>query len=90
MAWLNDQMFFSILKKEERFTISELENGTHVVRLDIRGKDLNRFRDSLAKKNIQLHEPAENGFFLKINPTINRIEPEALAELFLDSLKVAD
>jgi hypothetical protein len=34
--------------------------------------------------------PAENGFFFKINPTINRIEPEALAELFLDSLKVAD
>ncbi|MEP6616425.1 MAG: beta-eliminating lyase-related protein [Ginsengibacter sp.] len=89
MAWLNAQKFFSILKKEDRFTISELENGTHVVRLDIKGKDINRFRDSLAKKNIQLHEPVENGFFLKINPTINRIQPEALAELFLYSLKVA-
>ncbi len=49
-AWLNAQKFFSILKKEERFTISELENGTHVVRLDIKGKNINRFRDSLAKK----------------------------------------
>ncbi|MDQ3141860.1 MAG: threonine aldolase family protein [Bacteroidota bacterium] len=89
-AWLNAQKFFSILKKEERFIISEFENGTHVVRLDIKGKDPNRFRDSLVKKNIKLHEPVEKGFFLKINPTINRIQPEALAELFLDSLKVSD
>ncbi len=89
-AWLNAQKNFSILKKEERFTISELENGTHVVRLDIKGKDMNRFKDSLAKKNIQLHAPVENGFFLKVNPTISRIRPEALAELFLDSLKDSD
>lgn len=89
-AWLNAQKFFSILKKDERFTISELENGTHVVRLEIKGKNLTHFKDSLGKKNIQLHEAVENGFFLKINPTINRIQPEALAELFLDSLKVPD
>lgn len=89
-AWSNAQMFFSILKKEERFIISELENGSHVVRLDIKGKNLNRFRESLAKKNIQLHEPVANGFFLKINPTINRFQPEALAQLFFDSLKVTD
>ncbi len=60
------------------------------MRLDIKGKDINRFRDSLDKKNIHLHEPVENGFFLKINPTINRIQPEALAQLFLDSLKSED
>ena len=89
-GWLNAQKFFSILKKEERFTFSELENGTHIVRLDIKGKDINSFRGSLGKKNIQLHEPVGNGFFLKINPTINRIQPEALAELFLDSLNVSD
>lgn len=89
-AWLNAQKFFSILKKEERFIISEFENGTHVVRLDIKGKDINRFRNSLAKKNIMLHEPIENGFYLKINPTINRFQPENLAELFLNSLKELD
>lgn len=86
-AWVNAQKFFSILKKEERFIISELENGTHVVRLDIKGKDPARFMDSLGKKNIQLHAPVENGFFLKINPTINRIQPDALAELFMASLR---
>ena len=89
-AWLNAQQFFSLLKKEERFTISELENGTHVVRLDIKGKGINGFRDSLAKKNIQIYEPVDNGFYLKVNPSINRIQPEALAQLFLDSLKASD
>ena len=89
-AWQNAQKFFLILKKEERITISELEHGTHIVRLTISGKNINRFRDSLSKKNIHLPQPVENGFFLKINPTINRIQPEALAELVLDSLKAAD
>ena len=89
-AWSNAQQFFSLLKKEERFTLSELENGTHVVRLDIKGKDINRFKDSLAKKNIQLQTPVGKGFFLKINPTINRIQPGTLAELFMDSLKDSD
>lgn len=86
-AWLNAQKFFSILKNEEQFTISELENGTHVVRLDIKGKNLTHFKDSLSKKNIQLSTSVANGFFLKINPTINRIQPETLAGLFIDSLK---
>jgi threonine aldolase len=89
-AWLNAQKFFTILKKEEKFIISELENGTHVIRLDIVGKDINRFRNSLAKKNIMLHEPIENGFYLKINPTINRFQPENLADLFMNSLKEID
>lgn len=89
-AWLNAQKFFSMLKKEERFTISELENGTHVVRLDIKGKNITHFKDSLSKKNIQLQTPVENGFFLKINPTINRIQPETLAELFMESLNESD
>lgn len=89
-AWLNARKFFTILEKEERFTISELENGTHIVRLDVKGKDLIRFKDSLSKKNIQIHAPVDNGFFLKINPTINRIQPETLAGLFIDSLKESD
>ncbi|MBK7434407.1 MAG: hypothetical protein IPI66_11215 [Chitinophagaceae bacterium] len=86
-AWAHAQQFFTLLRKEERFMITELENGTHVVRLDIKGKDLNRFREALAKKNVRVHEPVENGIYLKINPTINRIRPEDLARLFIDALK---
>jgi threonine aldolase len=86
-AWINARKFFSLLEKEERFTISELEHGTHVVRLDIKGIELTRFKDSLAKRNIEIHAPVDNGFYLKINPTLNRIQPETLAGLFLESLK---
>lgn len=86
-AWLNARKFFSLLEKDERFTITELENGTHVVRLDVKGKDPNRLKDSLAKRNIGIHAPVDNGFYLKINPTINRIQPETLAGIFMDLLK---
>lgn len=86
-AWLNAQKFFSLLRKEERFTVSELENGTHVVKLDVKGKNLVQFRDTLHNQNVQLNAPVENGFFLKINPTLNRIQPEKLAEIFLEALK---
>ncbi len=86
-AWLNAQRFFSLLRKEERFTVSELENGTHVVKLDVKKKNLVQFKDSLSNQNVQLNAPVENGFFLKINPTINRIQPENLAEIFLEALR---
>ena len=51
------------------------------------GKDLLEFKDSLGKNNIILHAPVDNGFYLKINPTINRIKPETLADFFMNSLK---
>ncbi|HEX5152480.1 MAG TPA: hypothetical protein VFW07_13615 [Parafilimonas sp.] len=45
------------------------------------------FRDAPVKENTRLNEPVENGFFLKINPTINRLYPEALARIFSGALK---
>ncbi len=85
-AWLNAQQFFSILQKDERFVITELDNGTHIVRLDLQTKNIQRFREALSAKQVQLQQPVNNGFFLKVNPTINRMEPAALARLFLDAL----
>ncbi len=88
-AWLNAQSFFAILRKEERFTITELEHGTHIVRLDIKGKNLKSFKDLLSKNNIHLPVPVENGFYLKINPTMNRSQPAGLAEMFINAIKLA-
>lgn len=86
-AWSNAQKLFSLLRKDDRFTVSEFESGTHIVRLDLKASNLKAFQESMTKRNIYLYEPAGSGFFLKINPTINRIQPEALAGLFLESLK---
>lgn len=85
-AWFNAQQLFTRLRKEERLAISEWETGTHIVRFDIKGYDPIRFREAMKKRNIYLNEPSGNGFLLKVNPTLNRIQPEVLAGLFLESL----
>lgn len=85
-AWGNSRQFFNALTKEERFTITEFKNGTHIVNLDVDHINLNGFRDLLSKKNIILRSPDPTGFKMKINPTINRINPAQLAEGFIDSL----
>jgi threonine aldolase len=89
-AWQNAQILFSLLNKEERFSISEFEGGSHIVRLDIKGKNLVRFKDSLREKNIQVNIPDDKGLLLKINPTINRSNPKFLAESFIESIKGLD
>ncbi len=89
-AWMHSQECFSILNKNERFRFSELENGSHVVRLEIKGADLNRFRLSLAENNIHIAKPEDSGFYLKINPSINRLPSGDIAQLFLDALRAAN
>jgi threonine aldolase len=83
---VNTKIFFNELTKDERFTISEFKNGTHIVKLHVNHKNLLGFKDLLSKKNIHLRFPEEKGFKLKINPSINRYDPKHLAESFIDSL----
>jgi hypothetical protein len=82
----SDTFFFDLLK-EDRFKAVKFENGSHIIRLNIKNKNLQKFKESLGKKNIQLPNPDENGFLLKINPSFNRDTPENLASSFLESLK---
>ena len=85
----NAEMFFTLIQKEENFKISKYENGSHIVGLNIKNIYLKRFSESLGKKNIQLPAPDENGFLLKINPSLNRDTPQNLARYFVESLKDA-
>ena len=77
---------FLLLKKEERFDITQYENGSHVVKLIVRNTDHKIFVAALAKKNILIPEPGPTGFNLKINPSINFVTAEYLAKQFVDSL----
>ncbi len=86
-AWQNAEKFFSLLLKEENFQITKYENGSHIVLLNIKNANNKRFTDSLSKKNIQLPASDENGFLLKINPSLNRETPQNLAQYFIESLK---
>ena len=85
-AWAKAETFFSMLKKEERFEITQYENGSHVVKLTVRNTDLKKFAAALAKKNILIPEPGPTAFNLKINPSINLATAEYLAKQFVDSL----
>jgi len=88
-AWIKASQFFNTLKKEERFTISYFENGSHIVRLNVSHSNLPRFKENLLKKNIELAEPVAQGFLLRINPTLNRQAPEYLASCFTEALKAS-
>jgi threonine aldolase len=90
-AWLNAEIFFSGIQKNERFKIIKFENGSHIIKLNINKTNVIRFKDALSKKNIQLPDPNdENGFLLKINPSINRGKPEDLIKYFIEALKTSD
>lgn len=87
IALQNAEKFFSLIQKRENFNIIKYENGSHIVRLNIKNANLKRFSESLTKENIHLNAPDENGFLLKINPSMNRETPQNLADYFIESLK---
>lgn len=86
-AWSRAEKLFAAIQKDERFRVTRLENGSHVVRLDVKHPNPVRFKEAMAKNNIQLPNPDGNGFYLKINPSLNRETPENVAAAFLAAMK---
>jgi len=86
-AWAKSTQFIEILKKYERFKPVFFDKGSHIIQLNITHTNLNRFRENLLKKHVELGEPNSQGFLLRINPTLNRQSPEYLASSFLEALK---
>jgi threonine aldolase len=85
-SWNNAQIFFQEVTRDERFELEEFENGTHMVRLNIKHPNINGFKDNLKEKNIFLARADDKGVRIKINPTINRRDPKELAEIFIKCL----
>lgn len=81
------EKFISLIQKEENFNIIKFENGSHIIRLNIKNTNLKKFSETLGKNNIHLNTPNGNGFLLKINPSLNRESPQNLADYFIESLK---
>jgi threonine aldolase len=86
-AWQKAEQFFSLILPEKRFELVRFENGSHVVRLNVEVDNLARYAESLGKRGVQLPAPNENGFLLKINPSLNRETPQNLAGYFIESLR---
>lgn len=85
-AWTNAEAMFSILEKQEGFEVVRFENGSHIVGLKVKTKNMPGFRDALRKQKIYLSQADGSGFLLKINPSINRINPNELANRFIEAL----
>jgi threonine aldolase len=85
-SWNNAKIFFQEVTNDERFSLEEYENGTHMVRINIKHHNLNGFVRKLGEHQIYLSSPDENGVRLKVNPTINRQDPKQLASIFIKCL----
>ncbi len=70
------------------FDFEAVPRGTNVMHMSLRRGDPQRFRERLARSGIRLPRwnEARRAFPVKINESLNRREPEALAEIFLSAL----
>ncbi len=81
----NTAQLIGLLNIHKEFKAERIVDGTNVFRLQLNGPGASDFQDKLHAINIDLPAPAQefNGFFLKINPTINRMVPEKIVSAFL-------
>ncbi|MFN8349134.1 MAG: beta-eliminating lyase-related protein [Spirosomataceae bacterium] len=89
-SWQKAEALFSLLQKEEQFTITKFENGSHIVGLEVKKADTTRFKEALAKKSIQVSAPNDNVFLLKVNPSVLRETVVNLASRFREALKESE
>jgi threonine aldolase len=88
-ALKNAEKFFGLIEQNESFRIEKLPNGTNVFKLHVKGVELEGFRQKLRKQNIHIPGPTREGsFFMKTNVTLGPIEPDVLAEKFIEALKL--
>ena len=85
-AWAKAQQLFALLQKDERFSITQFEHGSHIVEFTLKNADPIRFKEALAKTNLELSAPVKNSFSLKINPSLNRDTPQNIASRFIEAL----
>jgi threonine aldolase len=72
----------------EYFRFEEIENGSNVMELHVLKGDPATIQTILRGKNIILNKPTAdfNGFYLKINPSLLRIETKKLVQYFKEAV----
>ena len=86
-AWRKAQDLFRALASHPAFRVEPIANGTHIVPVYVSGTHADRFREQLARQNIHL-PPArrQGGFWLRVNPSLNRMAAEDVARAFVAAL----
>ena len=86
-AWRKARDLFRALARHPAFRIEPIANGTHIVPLYVSGTDADRFRERLARGNIHLPQARrQGGFWLRVNPSLNRMSAEDVARAFVAAL----
>jgi threonine aldolase len=86
-AWHKAEALFRALTDHPAFRVEPIADGTHVVPVYVSGTDPERFREQLGRRNIHLPPPRwPGGFWLKINPSLNRMPAEDVAQAFVAAL----
>ena len=82
------EAFFALLEKDSAFGIEKVPNGSNLVKVIVKGTNLQGFREKLKSKGVLLRSPSEDlgGFVVNVNPTMNRTNAENLAALFKESV----
>ena len=86
-AWRRAESIFQVLADHPAFRVEPIPNGTHIVPVHVSGTDPERFRNRLAQRNIHLPQARwQGGFWLKINPSLNRMSARDVARAFVEAL----
>lgn len=86
-AWATAEIMFATLVKTHQFKLEKFDDGTHVVRLNIQGADLKKFKEILDRSNVEIRNPDDGGVWLRINPSLNRKTAAEMSAIFLDAFK---
>ena len=89
-AWTNAETLWGLLLKNDRFQVTKFEQGSHIIQLKLQQANPVRFKNALLQKGIELPSPVANAFLLKVNPSLNKISPQYVAELFVEALKESE
>jgi threonine aldolase len=86
-AWRKAKDLFRALASHPAFRIEPIANGTHIVPVYVSGTHPDRFRERLARQDIHLPQARrQGGFWLRINPSLNRMSAEDVARAFVTAL----
>lgn len=79
-----EELFNSVTKN---FRLEKITNGSNVMKLHVLKGDPVNIQKGLLANNIKLNNPTKDfkGFYIKINPSILRIETKKLSEYFLNA-----
>lgn len=88
-AWQAADQLIELLKLDSRFKVHKVPNGTSKFFLEVSGVEPDVLSERALRRGVVLPSRASGGMIpMQVNPTILRMPPQALAQVFVDSMAV--